>query len=346
MRERQKLYLQRILAGIVAAVLFVTGFFSGATTDEEDLENERRQCDRGLSVLAELAGDTVLCTHGPDPIADVADQRAANLDAQPARAYPPLGYRLTDMCPGDGVSGHRIRTYVGAPGRLPTDDEFKLAQVTISWAERQLRNSHPVYAQKLNFYCATDKTPTIERIALPEIVDGNDYHFDVFSAPPFDDVETKTNYAVILVGDSGRYPYCGEETVMGNPDPDATSLNFPQFGLVACLGDNDTFLHETGHGMGGVQPGAHDSTGNGWHCTDLTEVMCYNDGGSGITASNPMQHECDPATHTIRGARFDTPRFDCDGEFWQPDPALDDVGFFAETFNVSHSPYLTKPRRK
>jgi hypothetical protein len=45
-----------------------------------------------------------------------------------------------------------------------------------------------------------------------------------------------------------------------------------------CWGYN-TAMHESGHNQGAVQPTAPYSTGDGAHCMDEADVMCYSDGG-------------------------------------------------------------------
>lgn len=340
----------------VIALSFLTlifGFlFGGADPDKRD-RVVAEFCDQfgdDIQLFEVKLSDTVGCTHGPDPIQSVADQKAANLDEKSYKALPPMAYRQTQLCPGDGVSGHRVRVYVGSPQGQPaiTTTDVQLARITISWAERQLHETHPRYYQKINFYCADDKTPTIQTIPLPPITDGDLYHTDIFNTTIFNNPQPKTMYVVILVNDQGKYPYCGEETVMPEDAPliSNTSLDDPQFGLVACLGTADTFLHEGGHGKGAVQPSAKHSTGNGWHCTDTGEVMCYNDGGDGIGPNNPMHQQCDGKIYKAGGSTWLVPRFDCDGDFYQPDPQLAKVGYFANHWNVAHSPYLTPPKKK
>jgi hypothetical protein len=44
--------------------------------------------------------------------------------------------------------------------------------------------------------------------------------------------------------------------------------------------DGITAMHENGHNQGAVQYDAPHSTGDGMHCFDHSDVMCYNDGGN------------------------------------------------------------------
>jgi len=97
-------------------------------------------------------------------------------------------------------------------------------------------------------------------------------------------------------------------------------LNTPA-GTSACDSPIDTqgpgngpqiFAHENGHAMGAVQLSAPDST-NAWHCTDGTDVMCYNDGGSKASAYTNT---------TCSDAANGTAIFDCNfNDYFNPAPA-------------------------
>lgn len=78
--------------------------------------------------------------------------------------------------------------------------------------------------------------------------------------------------------------YAGQSTVIGDDSAgtanainssDAYSVNF---GYNEAGGGAGIFAHENGHAMGAVQMSAPDTTG-AWHCTDGSDVMCYDDGG-------------------------------------------------------------------
>lgn len=360
MSETQIKILKSIGSHVAAILVAVIAFANtiGAPPEEHEEILASVCTDARLELLVEFA-DTELCTHGPDPIVSQAQERAANLDDGPkaAELVPPAAYRQTDLCPGDGRSGSRVKVYVGSVASRPTAADVRLARITIGWAERQLRESHPTYAQKIQFYCATDKIPTIKKLELPEMPDPIRYFETLFGA--YGGVNSgefvtgspkpDTHYVVIMVNDRGRYPYCGQGTTMWSDAPadENEILSVPQHSIVGCLGSDSTFLHELGHNIGAVQPSAPHSTGDGWHCTDLYEVMCYNDGGSGISSSNPMHKECPRYFYKASGGDpVETERFDCDFDFWQPVPALALTGYFADHFNVSDSPFLTRPRRK
>lgn len=131
------------------------------------------------------------------------------------------------------------------------------------------------------------------------------------------------------------YGYAGQSTVVGDDSPgsgnainsaDAYSVNYGYClnaapGTGACDPPYDNqgpgsgpgiFAHENGHALGAVQLSAPHSTG-AWHCTDGTDVMCYNDGGP--NASQYTSTDCG------RGPNGTSP-FDCGfNDYFNPSPA-------------------------
>lgn len=130
------------------------------------------------------------------------------------------------------------------------------------------------------------------------------------------------------------YGYAGQSTVVGDDSPgsgnainsaDAYSVNYGYClnaapGTGACDPPYDNqgpgsgpgiFAHENGHALGAVQLSAPHSTG-AWHCTDGTDVMCYNDGGP--SASQYTSTDCG------RGPNGTSP-FDCGfNDYFNPSP--------------------------
>jgi hypothetical protein len=81
-----------------------------------------------------------------------------------------------------------------------------------------------------------------------------------------------------------------------------------------------TFMHEVGHNRGAVQPAAPHSTGDGAHCNDGNDVMCYApDGGN---RNQFMTHPCPSVT-----------LFDCGYDDYF-DAALEPGEFLANHWNV------------
>lgn len=86
-------------------------------------------------------------------------------------------------------------------------------------------------------------------------------------------------------------------------------------------------LHEVTHNLGGVQRSASHSSG-AWHCTDGSDVMCYDDGGP----ASRQQIACRRAT-TFGGA------YDCNqDDYFNPSPAPG--SYLATHWNVYDSAFL------
>jgi hypothetical protein len=88
-----------------------------------------------------------------------------------------------------------------------------------------------------------------------------------------------------------------------------------------------TLLHEITHTLGGVQRNAPHGTTNG-HCSDVRDVMCYDDGG--LKAGQAMVQACS------------TVQYDCNGEdYFNPAPAAG--SYLASNWNVYDSNFLCAP---
>jgi hypothetical protein len=88
-----------------------------------------------------------------------------------------------------------------------------------------------------------------------------------------------------------------------------------------------TLLHEITHTLGGVQRNAPNGTANG-HCSDVRDVMCYDDGG--LKAGQAMVQACA------------TVQYDCNGQdYFNPAPAAGT--YLASNWNVYDSSFLCAP---
>jgi hypothetical protein len=335
--------LKKTLAGAAALLIAALGMLVFGGDEERDRRVVDQLCRAGLDEIS-VDGGVDLCLKEPDPRPQLDPPAAAS------SLTPNTFYRQSRLCPGDGVSGHRIRIYVGAPSDRPAASEAQVRAVRtqLGYAERVLHESSPDFYQKLNYYCATDAVPTISTITFPPV--GSDGRWDfsdlLNGIQSVDPPQPRIIYHGVVMNVGDAYPFGGQGTVMecDLAAPPQSCLDARQYSMTAVAGPpsnfGDIILHELGHNMGAVALAAHHSTGSGWHCTDLGETMCYDDGGSGVTAENPMEHRCGPVTW--KGRTLEP--FDCDGDFWDPSKPL--TGYFAEHFNVANSPYLTKPRHK
>ena len=100
--------------------------------------------------------------------------------------------------------------------------------------------------------------------------------------------------------DSSTPPACGTGTY--SPDERASADNYNNSGgdyavvYSNCWTDR-TAMHENGHNQGAVQYAAPFSTGDGAHCNDGHDVMCYSDGGDkdvgmSVFCGDRMRFDC------------------------------------------------------
>ncbi|MFI5026678.1 MAG: hypothetical protein ACHQCI_08020 [Solirubrobacterales bacterium] len=113
--------------------------------------------------------------------------------------------------------------------------------------------------------------------------------------------DANADYSIFYdgIGPSG---VCGTASIWGDESPGAGNLNNNP-GTVAggyaanyagCW-FNRTPMHENGHNQGAVQYNAPDSTGSGWHCDEVDDVMCYRDGGD-LRQDYPQPCDTSPGT--------------------------------------------------
>src|SRR5436190_13708367 len=74
--------------------------------------------------------------------------------------------------------------------------------------------------------------------------------------------------------------YCGQGTLYFDESDSISNYNNvgPDYAVAYKC---NSLQHENGHNLGAVQQGAPYSTGNGAHCWQEYDIMCYADGGSG-----------------------------------------------------------------
>lgn len=81
---------------------------------------------------------------------------------------------------------------------------------------------------------------------------------------------------------------CGVASYTSDERPSADNRNNSGGGYAVAYSDcwdAATVMHENGHNQGAVQHDSPHSTGDGGHCTDEADVMCYSDGGSHDTGT-------------------------------------------------------------
>jgi hypothetical protein len=131
--------------------------------------------------------------------------------------------------------------------------------------------------------CDSGGMPAVHDIALSTSIGGSDYSTIVSDMQNQGHSSSLAHYWVWTDGNptSG---YAGQSSVIGDDSPgtsnaiNASNAYSINYGYGGASGGAGIFAHENGHAMGAVQLSAPDTSG-AWHCTDGSDVMCYNDGG-------------------------------------------------------------------
>ncbi|MBV8527687.1 MAG: Ig-like domain repeat protein [Candidatus Dormibacteraeota bacterium] len=131
--------------------------------------------------------------------------------------------------------------------------------------------------------CAGDGNPAIHDIALSTTQGSTSFSTIVSDMQNQGHNSSLAHYWVWTDGNptsgyAGQSSVIGDDSASANNAINSSNAYSVNYGYSAAGGGAGIFAHENGHAMGAVQLSAPDSTG-AWHCTDGTDVMCYNDGG-------------------------------------------------------------------
>jgi hypothetical protein len=251
-----------------------------------------------------VAAAEVGCTHGGDPAPTAAETRAAMGVAGPTPAAP---------CPGNGVSGKRVRVIYGYPKDTTNRVTAMRGEIreAVAVGDVNLDAATPgTSGQHLRLYCSNDAKLTVTAVKLKAIGGDGSFGFgDVISSLKkqvslgLGTVNYKAgrfDYVVFVDNLGSSYPYSGQGTLMldDRADPAANWNNSTARAKYAMIRlgypvliSAEIFLHEVGHNLGAVQDSAPHSSGWG-HCYDESDVMCYEDGGPYFTGGGSLVSVC------------------------------------------------------
>lgn len=140
------------------------------------------------------------------------------------------------------------------------------------------------------------------------------------------------DYTIFYDGDP-TVPQCGVGGFFSDESLSANNINNlgNNHGItwVGCWENNAfnaTTMHENGHNQGAVQYNAPHSTGDGAHCFDNVDVMCYNDGGD-LDPGPPLSPCANPAPAN------EIPRYDCGFDTYF-DSAPENGEYLANNWNI------------
>jgi hypothetical protein len=278
---------------IAAAVALATASYSLAGPGQSDKSstarglvlaglhlNENGPCDRLYELDA--PGLPPMCTHGPDAAPDGIDVTVARDTAELA------GTTAGDAavpCIGDGVSGPRVQSiYAVASDRA---DRYDSVEPLIAGWAGQMDSALNQSAAKtggerhIRFVTNADCSLSVAHVLLSPTGDDSINN----TMTELQNAGYKLSGRKYLVWTDTTGVYCGIATVTtddvsGSANRANTATGYARVDT-ACWGGTDhlTELHELFHNIGAVQLSAPHSSG-GYHCTDESDVMCYQDSGT------------------------------------------------------------------
>jgi hypothetical protein len=331
-------------AAVAIAVMIASGSGAAAAAGSTSTDDPPAAACGGLRPVAPV---DPACTHGGDPVpTDAAARSSAAAAAGPTPAAP---------CPGDGVSGKRVRVMYGYPKDTVNRVSSKRSEIreAVSLAGVNLDEATPgTPGQHYRAYCAKDSELTVTAVKLKAI--GRDGKFG-FSAVISSLVHQKSlglgsvnyrsgrfDYVVFVDNISCCYLPSGQGTLILD-DRAAPSLNWnnqtslgAKYALVRLgypsLVLAEIFQHEVGHNLGAVQYSAAHSSLLG-HCYDESDIMCYADGGPYFTGGGTLTSTCVAMPSGL-------PVWDCGGDDYYDDSPTSG-SYLDEYWNLADSGWLS-----
>lgn len=244
-------------------------------------------CGKLLEVANGQSGEATGCTHGPDPAPEGVDIRKS-VDPLPASELASTDGSQsagTVACDGDGQTGYRVQAIYARSSdradRFPTyASSFQTyAANTSAMFERSAQQTGDT--RKLRYVTDAACNVDIKQVVMSTTGDDNFSNMTTeLKNQGFNLIDRK--YMVWVDANV----YCGIGSIWNDDKPTQDNLNN---GNASTYGRSDAGCwnyaegHELMHNLGGVQLSAPNTSG-GWHCTDESDNMCYDDDGSGPVA--------------------------------------------------------------
>lgn len=305
-----------------------------------------------LRAIGERPNGHVLCSHGADPAGPVG----ALISTRDSESVPPA------PCPEGGVTGNRVQILYGIPEGANSNYSTMVKRVRkkAAYADYYLNASSGPADQHVRWLCNRRGKVAVKSIRTIAVSDaftldrrGNcilehagdaKFTFQDMVCSLRNQIQVglgKVNfdrpdriYLVFMdkLGDSYG-SFCGQGSLQSDDRPGDENWNNegPAYSLIACW-DGEVTLHELGHNMGAVQDSAPHASG-GFHCFDVNDAMCYDDGGSYFLEGGMLQSSCPNAKWW---------HFDCGGDDYY-DPTEPTAPYLSSNWNVANSSFLTRP---
>jgi len=150
--------------------------------------------------------------------------------------------------------------------------------------------------------CEPDESIKVSSFSVPVTTGAPSFTQIVNAAQTAGFTNPRVDYTIFYDG-SGPSGACGTGYLYGDDSPGAGNANNnPGGGIGAGYGATyggcwfgRTPMHENGHNQGAVQYSAPNSTGDGGHCNEGDDVMCYLDGGN-LNQNYPVACPASPGT--------------------------------------------------
>jgi hypothetical protein len=222
-----------------------------------------------------IADGSVVRTHGPDAR---MDDSASLVAGGPSVRFLPGSAERAPICATD----HSMQVLYARTDTTP--DAFATSVPTIRSTVR--RSNHVLNEEAIasgggggdyKVVCSGGEIDVKQFTTT-----GTSFSQVVSSAQSAGYTSAQRNYVVFL--DSSGGGVCGVGSLYFSDSPGLSNPHNTNGGYSVIYNgcwSGTTFMHEVGHNRGAVQPAAPNSTGNGAHCNDGNDVMCYApDGGN------------------------------------------------------------------
>ncbi len=235
-----------------------------------------------------LEDDSTVVTHGLDPA-----------PAAPDRIVDLAGPERQPACASDFFQ-HVLYGYpAGAPNRLSSVKATILAEMKRMNAllnEEALASGGRNADYKVK--CAGDGEIQVDAFQSDQTSSQTTFAGVVSAARKAGFDVSNADYTIFF--DSSAPPACGTGTLSDDQRLTAENQNNSGGDYAVAYSDcwtDRTAMHENGHNQGAVQYDAPYSTGNGAHCNDGYDIMCYADGGDkdigmSVFCSDKMRFDC------------------------------------------------------
>ena len=251
---------------------------------ENSLGGKVTALDNGMFEVRSKEGYTYN-THGPDFRRDLelVSDHGSSIDISDPQRSP--------ACVASPATDYYQEVLYGYPAtgtnQLATkraDIQAVIARINAVLNEESLASGGPTADYKVR--CESDGSVRVSAFAVPA-TGAATFTQIVNAAKAAGFNNQRVDYSMFYDG-AGPSGACGTGSMYEDETLAATNRNNNPGGLISggyaasysgCWFGR-TPMHENGHNMGAVQADAPDSTGDGGHCNEGSDVMCYLDGGS------------------------------------------------------------------